>query len=232
MGAQEGPNVAELARRCAEEMARYQREGQYDPAHCYELFRCALVQRREDAWAAIYEQYHGLVYFWLGHTPGESEVLVNHVFDRFWSFLTPDRFADFASMKSILGYLKRCALGIAIDARRKEERRKVRDATLIEAQRIAAGRSSDLSQVLDRIAGEQLYARATQRLQDEQEKLVFYASFELGLKPSQIAKRWETLFDDAQHVSRIKERILRRLRRDKGVGELMGVADVDGGKAA
>ena len=84
MSSEDSPNVAELARRCAEEMARYRRDGHYDPHHCYELFRCALVHRGEEAWTAIYEQYHRLVYHWLGHTPGDPDILVNHVFDRFW----------------------------------------------------------------------------------------------------------------------------------------------------
>ena len=63
--------VAELTRRCAEEMARYKRRQRSDPRYCYELFRCALAEGDEEAWAAIYSQYHGLVRCWLGNAPGD-----------------------------------------------------------------------------------------------------------------------------------------------------------------
>ena len=227
MSSQDSPNVGELAHRCAEEMVRYRREGWYDPQYCYELFRCALVQRREEAWAAIYEQYHRLVYHWLGHTSEDSDILVNHVFDRFWRALTPERFPDFDSVKALLGYLKRCAQGVAIDARRKEERREARNAALVQMERAAARRVSDLSKVLDDIVSEQLYAHVTQALRGKEERLVFRATFEWEMKPAQIAARWPNTFDDARHVSRIKERILRRLRCDKGLLELLGMRDVD-----
>lgn len=227
-------SVAQLAQRCAEEMARYQRRESHDPRCCYELFRYALAQRDEEAWAAIYDQYHRLVNHWLGHAPGDVDVLVNQAFIRFWSALSPDRFSDFPSLDAVLAYLKRCAQGVAIDARRREDRRWARETALFQMQQVmAAGEtSSSTTRVLDEIVSEQLYEYVMERLNGRQESVAFRASFEWGLGPAEIAERWADVFSCAREVSRVKERILRRLRRDKGLVELLGMRNVDGLESA
>jgi DNA-directed RNA polymerase specialized sigma24 family protein len=227
-------SVAQLAQRCAEEMARYQRRERHDPRCCYELFRCALVRRDEEAWTAIYGQYHRLVNHWLGRVPGDADALVNHAFARFWNALSPDRFSGFPSLEAILAYLKRCAQGVAIDARRREERRRARDATLSRMQQVAAAgeMNSSTTRVLDEIVSEQLYEYVTERLNGAQESVAFRASFEWGLGPAEIAERWADLFTCAREVSRVKERILRRLRRDEGLVELLGMRDAGGLESA
>jgi DNA-directed RNA polymerase specialized sigma24 family protein len=228
------PSVAQLAQRCAEEMARYRRRERHDPRRCYELFRRALVQRNEEAWTAIYDQYRQLVNHWLGHVPGDPEALVNQVFIRFWSALPPDRFTDFPSLDALLAYLKRCAQGVAIDARRQEERKRARETALLPMQQaaVSSGPSPSAEQVLDELASEQLYEYVTQRLNGAQESLVFRASFEWGLQPAQIADRWADVFTCVREVSRVKERILRRLRRDKRLAVLLGMECVDGVESA
>jgi DNA-directed RNA polymerase specialized sigma24 family protein len=223
-------SVAQLARCCAEEMARFQRREPHDPRYCYELFRCALVQRDEEAWAAVYNQYRRLVNHWLGHVPGDLEALVNQAFTRFWRALSPDRFSGFPSLDAILAYLKRCAQGVAIDARRQEERRQAKEAAFLQMRQVAAerGAGSSMVQALDRIVSEQLYEYVTGRLDGTQESVVFRASFEWGLGPAEIAERWADVFTCAREVSRVKERILRRLRRDRGLTELLGMESADG----
>jgi hypothetical protein len=86
--------------------------------------------------------------------------------------------------------------------------------------------------VLDDIVVEQLYAYVTQSLRGEQERIVFRATVQWGMKPAQVAAQWPSTFDDARHVSRVKERIIRRLRCDKGLLELLGMRDADSGKPA
>jgi DNA-directed RNA polymerase specialized sigma24 family protein len=218
--------VAELARRCAEEMARYRRGQCSDPHYCYELFRCALVERDEEAWAAVYSQYHRLVCRWLGDAPGDLDGLVNETFERLWRAIPPDHFAEFPTLGRILEYLKRCAQCTAIDARRREERTQAEEAALARMQLVGTeGKRSPSEQALDAIAGEQLIKCATERLHGPGEQLVFRASFEWNLRPGTIAERWSDIFASAREVSRIKERILRRLRRDEGLRALLGVDD-------
>jgi DNA-directed RNA polymerase specialized sigma24 family protein len=214
--------VAELTQRCAEEMARYRRGQRSDPGYCYELFRCALVERDEEAWAAVYSQYHGLVRCWLGDTPGDPDALVNEAFERLWRAIPPDRSAEFPTLGSILEYLKRCARCVAIDASRREERKQAEEAALARLHVLGAeGKRRPSEQALDAIVGEQLIECAMERLHSPGERLVFCASFEWDLRPGMIAERWPGIFASAREVSRIKERILRRLRRDEGIRALL-----------
>lgn len=217
-------SVSELARKCAEEMIRYRRQQHYDPRYCHELFRCALGQRDQEAWTALYSQYHRLVRQWLGDALGDSDVLVNEAFERFWRALSPERFADFPTLGDILEYLKRCARCVAIDAGRREERRQVKEAALTHIQEWGTETGRSLSdQVLNDIVGDRLIKCAKGRLRSSEERLVFCASFEWNLRPRMIAEGWPNVFASAREVSRIKERILRRLRRDEGVRALLGM---------
>ena len=214
--------VAELARRCAKEMARYRRGRFSDPRYCYELLRCALAEQNEEAWAAVYRQYHGLVRCWLGDAPGDPGALVNEAFERLWRAIPPDRSAEFPTLGSILEYLKRCARCVAIDASRRAEREQAEEAALARLHVLRAeGKRRPSEQVLDAIVGEQLIACAMKRLHSPGEQLVFRASFEWDLRPGMIAERWPGIFASAREVSRIKERLLRRLRRDEGIRALL-----------
>jgi RNA polymerase sigma factor (sigma-70 family) len=224
--------VSELARRCAEETVRFRRGQAYDPSYCYALFRCALLHRDEAAWAAVYRQYQRLVRRWCSRAPGDPDLLLNQSFARFWRAIPPDRFADFATLDRLLAYLKCCAQSVAIDAARKEERRRVRESALARAQELAVAHSqaSPLEHLLDQAGGEDVYEHALRCLSGPQERVVFRASFEWNLKPRMIAKRWPDLFADAREVSRIKERILRRLRRDEELRARWAMRDRDGGE--
>jgi DNA-directed RNA polymerase specialized sigma24 family protein len=224
-------NVSELAQRCAREMARYQRRERHDPRCCYELFRHALAHRNEEAWTAIYAQYCRLVSHWLGHAADDPGVLVNQVFERFWRALSPDRFAKFPSLDALLAYLKRCAQCVAIDNARQQEQKRAKEAALLQIETLRKPETSSDS-VLDVIASEQLFEHAAKCLNDSRESLAFRASFEWGLRPSEIADRWANVFASAQEVSRVKERVLRRLRRDEELIEMFGITASDGVESA
>jgi DNA-directed RNA polymerase specialized sigma24 family protein len=225
--------ITELTRRCAEEMARYQRRQAYDSTHCYEIFRRALEHGDEAAWAAVYDQYHRLVRYQLGNAPGEPDALVNQVFERFWRAIPPEQFADFPTLDRLLAYLKRCAQSVAMDARRREQRKHVYESALATLQNgiISGTQASPADSLLDEIVGEQVFEHARECLSGHQERVVFRASLEWDLRPATIAERWPDLFADAREVSRVKERIFRRLQRDGELRVLLGMSDDDGGKS-
>jgi DNA-directed RNA polymerase specialized sigma subunit len=64
-----------------------------------------------------------------------------------------------------------------------------------------------------------LKAQIRSRLKDERERVVFELSYHYGLPPREIYERRPELFTDAKEVSRIKENLLKRLRRDKSLRE-------------
>ena len=190
-------------------MARYQRRQPHKAIYCYELFRRALEHRDERAWTALYDQYHRLVRRQVRKAPGEADALVNRAFERFWRAIPPERFADFPTLDKLLAYLKRCAQSVAIDARRREERRRVRELALDTLKEIGAeAETPAVDRLLDEMVGEQVLEHVRRRLSGQRERVVFRASLEWGLKPADIAARWPDLFADARQVSRIKERIL------------------------
>ncbi|MBN1873650.1 MAG: sigma-70 family RNA polymerase sigma factor [Anaerolineae bacterium] len=212
-----------LARQCAAQMQLYRKQRDYDAVPCYELFRRACQEQQETAWHAIYVQYMDLVHYWLGKMVYEDEGLINQVFSRFWHAVSAERFANFPNLGSCLAFLKRCAQTTAIDAVRSREREQVYATARVGiASILRDAYSSDMGEVLDHIAAEALYVSAQAHLEGIQEKLVFCACFEWAMPPRQIAARWPEHFTDAHEVSRVKERILRRLRRDEQVRALAG----------
>lgn len=194
----------------------------HNASHCYELFYRAVVQMDEQAWASLYDQYHRLIRHWLRPAPGNLDVLVNQVFVRFWRALSPVRFADFYCLEKIMAYLKCCARSVAVDAQRQQARQqRVKDAL---ARTGPTPIVESAEGVLDKVVNGRLYEYAREHLNDPQERLAFRASFEWGMGPKFIAERWPDDFGSAREVTRIKERILKRLRRDERVRVILGMS--------
>jgi RNA polymerase sigma factor (sigma-70 family) len=199
-------------------MARFQRQKAHDSSSCYELFQRALRENDQEAWSALYGQYHRLVRSWLGNPPGDPDALVNEVFARLWRAIPAERFDKFPTLPALLAYLERCAKSLAIDEARREERRKRIIEELIRVRELTLAGSGSLEpmreDVLEKAARDQLCEHILSRLKGRKERLVFRDSFERGLPPREIAKRRPDLFANAKEVSRVKECILGRLRRD------------------
>lgn len=232
MTVQSTRSVAEIAKRCAEEMVHYQNRQPSNPQPCYELFHYALVRKDQEAWAAIYSQYYGLVRSRLKNAPGNPDALVNQVFERFWRAISPQDFSNFPALGNLLSYLTRCAWTVGIDAIRRESKKRKRELVQGEMDRVlAAHRLSPSGEwVLDQIAAQQAYGHVLQNVRSPKEQLVLCATIEWNLKPREIARRWPKHFADAREVCRIKERIYRRLRRDKELKGLLGICERDGGE--
>jgi DNA-directed RNA polymerase specialized sigma24 family protein len=206
-------SVKDLARACADQTSRrHTPPREFDP--CYELFRRAFSPSySEDAWRAILDQYHKLVMYWLGqHT---SEDTIQDVFLRFWQALRGDRSpftARFPNTAAVIRYLKRCAISVRIEAGRKEERwhilwERLRDEAMVEsilarAQFNQGRRDFDLKQFV------------LSRLKSEKEEAVFELTYYYALSPREIQAKRPDLFPRAETVRRIKENLLKRLRRD------------------
>jgi RNA polymerase sigma factor (sigma-70 family) len=175
------------------------------------------VEGCQEAWAAVYAQYHRLVLSWVGGDADEAEDLAQRALEKFYAAVTPEVFTRFAAdgysgIGRVLAYLKRCARGVSIDRQRKKERDEL---ALSKLRVVDPSYAVSLEQdALDRVHNEQFVADVYRRLRDDREKRVVYLSFELGYKPSEIASRFPAEFPSAHCVSRIKERIYRRLSND------------------
>ncbi len=208
------PTVDELAARCRRESGRPLPADR--PSACWELFRRAVVENDQQAWAALHVQYRRLIAQWGAGTGHDLDDLVWIVLDRFWRGVRDHDFPHrFPKMAEVMRFLKWCARSEAIDqARRRDYQRRVGEK-LTEARCLDRPAPNPEAQVFAGELREHLYSL----LQGEDERLVFYLSWELDLKPHEIADQHPRRFADARAVSRIKERILRRLREDPVVQE-------------
>lgn len=207
-------SVESLAQACAEQASRRGMPASgFDP--CYELFRRALaLPPDESAWQAILGQYSRLISYWLGQH--SSEDAIQEVFLRFWKtqHAAGSLFvARFPNISTVMGYLKRCALAVRFEAWREEERRcllwdRLRDAALVESvlelMRPDRGHESfDYRQLV------------LSRLVDEREHVVFELMYRYDLAPHEVQTERPDLFPDVRVVYRVKENLLKRLKRDR-----------------
>jgi hypothetical protein len=79
--------TTELAQLCREESERYRRHRRDDGDHCFELFRRAIVDRDQQAWTGVYEQYRRLVAKWVDGSPDQVDERTNRAFEKFWLYL-------------------------------------------------------------------------------------------------------------------------------------------------
>ena len=207
-----------LTESCREESKRYRRGGHsVRKGACYELFRRAIVEKDQKAWAAVYEQYKRLVAKQLVTkgvqiNPDQVDDLVEDTFAKFWQAMKSKEFAnDFKSMGQIITYLKMCAHSVKVDWFRNQKKWEDFTTPLEEAEHIKHDPISSKIEALDR---EKLQTYFRSRLKDKEERLVFFLSFESGLKPRQIYAKYTQEFENVKEVRRIKERIVLRLKND------------------
>jgi hypothetical protein len=212
--------LSDLARRCAEETERFFRGQGYDPQHCFELFRRAILEREPLAWEAVYSQYQPLVGRWVQQHSGfetsgeEVQYFTNRAFEKIWAALTPDKFGHFTELGSLLRYLKMCVHSVITDHNRSLKLDEL--YTLAEE---AAGEKEEEGPSLeewslDRIQRLSFWDAVNARLNDEKERQVVYGSFVLALKPRELYDQFQRMFLSVDEVYQIKQNVLARLRRD------------------
>lgn len=206
-----------LARRCTEERERFFRQEQADNRYCFELFRRALVHRNEYAWEIVYDQYAPLVSGWIRRSSGfqtdsdDLDELVNLVFTRFWQSVTPEKFARFDSLESLLQYLRLCAGSVVMDNVRRQKRK---ERFAVYEPFLSSGNHHNVEeQVVDNVTRRDFWNDVQARLGSEAEEKVVYGYFVLGLKPREIQAAYPDIFPSVEQVYRTKRNVLNRLRR-------------------
>jgi RNA polymerase sigma factor (sigma-70 family) len=220
--------TAELSCLCAQETARYLRHETTQDCYGLELFRRAISQRDDDAWAAIYERYSGLVRHWLGSTVEETDEAVAATFVRFWRAMDAEKVAHFSSLAALLQYLKRCAQATRLDSERAV-RTRPREEPLSNVVALLPLPDDVETVVAAQVEAESLWRTIHSCLEDRQERAIVYLSYVAGLSPREIHHRFGNQFSSMDEVYRIKRRALDRLRRRLArQGRAMSTASVYG----
>lgn len=198
---------------CAREASRKTPHPDHD-SPCYELFRRACTPpHSEAAWRAILNQYRRLVYHWLGQHASEDHV--QEVFLRFWQAqVRAERAfsARFPHIGAVLRYLKQCAITVRIAAWRDEKRRRALQEHLQTEARRPASAPNPVKPT-----STPLYQLLVSKLKTEEEHVVFKLSYVYDLPPREIQALHPELFPTVRKIYRVKENLLKRLRRDPEV---------------
>src|SRR6201993_3469950 len=139
-------SINDLARCCSEETNKFLKQSVSNDRYCLELFRRAIVNRDDDAWACIYQQYAPLVLTWVTQHQSAAPVLgqdggaplVNAAFAKFSQALTPAKMDNFDSLAAILKYLKMCVHSVIADEVRSRKAQQLEETLDIITQEPAS----------------------------------------------------------------------------------------------
>ncbi len=205
--------IGNLALQCRKEESWFRSGRDTATGACRELFRLAIVHQSQQAWRAIHEQYHAQLLRWASSNQAAAEDIVQEAWMKFIHSVTPERFPRFASIGALMSFLKCCVKSVLIDRARVKEREQIALEAwgYGEGDVTYQGNPSSPAGIINDIVHQQFAEDVYDHLNDDEERLVIILSFELGLKPREIAKRYGDQFSSARRVSRVKERIIRRL---------------------
>lgn len=221
-------SINELARCCSEETNKFLKQRVSNDRFCMEMFRRGIVQRDDEAWEYIYQQYAPLVLTWVTQHHGAAPLLgqdgstslVNAAFAKFFQALTPTKMGNFDSLAAILKYLKMCVHSVVADEVRLRQARQYEE-TLEDVEHEPAT-DDPADDVVSHISAQRLWQVIQEELNGEDERVLLYLAYIQGMKPSEISSQHQQLFPTVDDVYRIKRNILERLRRNRRLQTMFG----------
>ncbi len=184
----------------------------------FDLFRRAVCQQDNAAWATLIDRYRGLVLAWVRQHASaamaheEDDYWVTRTFERLWAAIGPERFDQFPTMGALMQYLKLCAHSVVLDDARARWAAQLESLDALPPARCPAA-PDEVSVAAGRLDGQELWASILRLIVDDSERLVVYLSFAHDLKPRQIYERHPQRYTSVADVYRVKRNALDRLRR-------------------
>lgn len=222
------PKIKTLIQQCEQESARYQAQLPHDERPCLELFRLAIVENNQQAWTAIYNQYHSLMKFWVGKHPkiglfpDSADIFINAAFTRFWSAQSPENFHRFPGLGALLRYLQGCLHSVITDESRRRQRQ-IYEQLPWDDEGISTNKNqiSTETTVVNQAKASALEWLVKQQARNETENIVLTLSWFYDLPPREIYAQYPRLFESVQQVYKIKRNILNRLLRNPDIKKLL-----------
>jgi hypothetical protein len=187
----------------------------------FALFRRAIVERDEEAWAEAATRYRRLLLSWARDTCVRMVVnecyedIADHALARAWMALSPARFANFPSLGAVLAYLRTCVTAAVVDIARAET---ARERMLGKLE--VGGAVSPEEIVLDDIERAELWRLVGGLIAGDQERIIVVESFMYDLPPRAILARHPQSFVDIDAVYATKRNLLARLKGNHALREM------------
>lgn len=206
-------SLSELTDRCANEIQRFRQREPHDDQYCLEIFRRALLQRNEQAWALLYQRFGSIVLSWIRrHSDREAACRLNSeedyvalTFERFWkTSVSSNQRLEFDNLGGALKYLHSCVNGAIVDALRGQLKETILPESGFEEP--VAPEDETNSDVWEAVKS---------LLPNERERQLAYLLYYCGLKPREIVQRFPQEFSNVQVIFRLTRNILDRLKRKK-----------------
>ena len=200
---------------------------------CFELFRRALVDDDQSCWDAIYGQYQNLIHGWiLKVTSGHYAVGIMTIEDigqdarrAFKRSYTAEKLALADGVGSVLKYLKSTVISATQLAQQKASKELLQDEWVSEVVDMHRGESpehqSPESAVLGAMESDALWQVIDDACHDEREQLVARLSFVSNLTPRRMMALHPDVFDDEESIYKLRKNLVKRLRRNAQLLELL-----------
>lgn len=182
----------------------------------YELFRRAIIDRDDLAWAEIHTRYRALLISWAYRSSARTQAgewcddIADQALARAWAALTPERFSEFSTLSRLLSYLRSCVITTAIDCARAQTSLQ---RTLPMYLSISSTTPEQI--VIDSMDRDELWQTALRLTSNSAERIVLVESFALNLPPRTIHARHPQLFNDVSDVYSAKRNLFARLHRNR-----------------
>lgn len=219
------------------QLLMYCRDSRPDNSHeafCFELFRRAIVDKSEQCWSAIFQQYQKLLHRWTrdfakSYVALEESVIEEVVLDAFtafWRAYTAEKLNNANGLASVLSYLKSCVATSVLQLQRKAAKRVVQmawDETVVDAQTTVENKGTTPDKhFFAQLSTEQLWAIVDGCCLDAKERIIARLSFVSDLKPTAILEHHPDLFLDATEIYTIRRNLKNRLLRNEQLRMIWG----------
>jgi DNA-directed RNA polymerase specialized sigma24 family protein len=204
-----------LADHCSDEMKRLRRKEIFNDQHCLEIFRRAILEGLDQAWAVLQQRFGESVRVWLrSHSSCDLALLrdseENYValtFSRFW-YAMRDQHVEFSSLYAALSYLHATLQGVIIDNLRTQLGAKEIPLPEVDSPDEPASSGEPVDELI-------VWKSLQDLIPDARELRLVYLLYYCGFKPREIVVRCPQEFHDIKEIYRLNHNILERLRRNR-----------------
>ncbi len=206
----------ELARRCQQESDAYRRTGSSDPSYCLQLFRLALVEKREGAWEKIVECYSSdlrnrfFAHPWAPLLREYEDDILIITFERFLERNEKEPF-QVTSLGAMLNYLHRCLYTAILLCKRDKDKQRLVAGTIDDFADIAGPDPTDES--LDTLEAEEIWKRVASCTDSALEERVMRLWLVQDYSAPEIVRYLPADTLAREKVHQVVEKVFRRYRK-------------------